>query len=207
MAGGSRKMGYCIYHVAFEGPAPSFETLRDLVAARLGTPVDLIETPPGFWVGMGKPNGGLSGFSLLRHEGALEPEWDSESPDDALLFRILEEFGGRRALVNSPAPRRVRWRFYFTGTPPTPEQVEARFEEVTGIVPERRPSERAYEFPVSHSLEAPMLLGPGHGVSLFLKSYGISLTTGFDLTLLTEVLAVLESLGGRQLDHDDPAVS
>ncbi|WP_174465558.1 hypothetical protein [Myxococcus sp. CA039A] len=167
-----------------------------MLAERLGTPIDLLETPPGFWVGMGLSRGRLRGFSILRLEHALEPEWDFETPADELLLQVLAELGGRRELVNSPAPRRVRNRFYFAGALPTPAQVEARLTLATGIAS----SKPAYEFPMDHVLCAPML-GSEYGVvSLSVEPYGICLTTGPDGALFTEACSALESLGGRELE-------
>ena len=190
-------MGIAVGCIAFEGPAPTFETLRDVLAERLKTPIDLIETPPGFWVGMMVSEGRLRGFSIERHADALAPEWPCTTPEDELLLRVLTELGGTLELVHSPAPGRVRNRFHFSGAVPTPEQVERGLTQATGRVP----SKQAFECPLGHELHAPMLVGGPDAVVLEVTSFGIRLIGGAgNGPLLWEASEALISLGGRELD-------
>jgi hypothetical protein len=196
-------MGYAVSRIGFDGAVPSFETLRDTLAERLGTPIDLVETPPGFWVGMARRNGGLRGFSVLRRGNALEPEWECNTPDDELLLRILTELGGTLEVVNSPAPLEVRNRLTYTGAVPTPEQVEARLAQETGILPTSE-RERAYEFPACHELYAWMLEPRLVSVTLSLEPYGVHLSSMGGLpSIIWEAADALVALGGRRLDDDD----
>jgi hypothetical protein len=189
-------MGIAVTFVGFEGAVPSFEALRDTLSERLGTPVDLIETPPGFWVGMAVSRSSTRGFSITRRERALEPVWACRSPEDELLLCVLAELGGVLELVHSPSPREVRNRFSFEGAVPTPEQVEAGLRRVTGIAPSSPP----YEVPMSHELRAPMLGRRSGTVSLSVKPHGIRLRAGVGATLIWDAKAALVSLGGRELD-------
>ncbi|MBU8901082.1 hypothetical protein KRR26_36450 [Corallococcus sp. M34] len=195
-------MGIAVAYIGFEGPVPSFEKLRDVVSERLGTPVDLTETQPGFWVGMMVPANRLRGFSIERHGHALAPEWPCTTPEDELLLRVLAELGGTLALVHSPAPRRARNWFSFSGPVPTPEQVEERLSLVT----RRVPSMRAYEFPNGYELRAPLLVPDADVVTLYVEPYGFYLTAAAREpghgNFIWDVADALKSLGGTELDPD-----
>lgn len=194
-------MGIAVCCMGFKGPLPSFEELRDVLSERLGTLVDLVETTPGFWVGMMVPTNRLRGFSIERHGHALVPEWPCTTPEDELLLRVLAELGGTMDLVHSPSPSRARNRFSFSGPVPTPEQVEERLSRVT----KRVPIMRAYEFPSGYELHAPLLVPETGAVTLFVEPYGLRLMAAAgdgDGGLIWEVAAALESLGGTSLDLD-----
>ncbi|NMO13640.1 hypothetical protein HPC49_31170 [Pyxidicoccus fallax] len=194
-------MGYAEGHVGFEGPVPSIELVRDRLAERLASPVDIIETPPGFWVWAMTFDGLTRRFSIFRCEQALETWPESDSPANRLLLRILTEFGGVLGLVNSPAPWEARFRFHFAGALPTPEQIEARLSRATGTPSPTPP----HEFPITHELWAPMLHPKvEYSVTLWPEPHGIRLVmVGGGITLLREATAVLVSLGGRRLDDDE----